>query len=218
MLMLISLFTFGIIIGFIVLYGWIWWRIFSKAGFPGAIGLLMFIPVANLIMPIFLAFSDWPIHRNPSMAGAQRPPASLPTPVLVLIIIFAILPVFALLAAIAIPNLLKAKISANEAIAKGTLQTLSTASEKYATDNHGSYPTSLLDLTSANLPYLNSNYCDESIKGYTYQCEFHSDGYSFKATPEYPGSSGFKSYTIKTGGELTATEGYQNTEEGPRNL
>jgi hypothetical protein len=40
------------------------WRIFSKAGFPGALSLLMLVPLANLIMVFVLAFAEWPALRN----------------------------------------------------------------------------------------------------------------------------------------------------------
>ena len=39
-------------------------KIFSKAGFSWALGLLMLIPIANLVMFLVLAFSDWPIAKE----------------------------------------------------------------------------------------------------------------------------------------------------------
>ncbi len=42
----------------------IYWRIFSKAGYSGAMGLLMFIPIANIIVLCILAFGEWPIYRE----------------------------------------------------------------------------------------------------------------------------------------------------------
>ena len=42
----------------------IWWKIFKKAGYSGALGLLMFIPVINFILLLILAFSKWPIQRQ----------------------------------------------------------------------------------------------------------------------------------------------------------
>jgi len=42
----------------------IWWKIFAKAGYSGALGLLMFVPIANLVMMLVLAFGEWPIHRE----------------------------------------------------------------------------------------------------------------------------------------------------------
>jgi heme/copper-type cytochrome/quinol oxidase subunit 2 len=42
----------------------VWWKIFSKAGYSGAMGLLMFVPIANLIVLLMLAFAEWPILRE----------------------------------------------------------------------------------------------------------------------------------------------------------
>lgn len=39
-------------------------KIFSKAGYHWAMGLLMLIPIANFIMLCVLAFGQWPIHRE----------------------------------------------------------------------------------------------------------------------------------------------------------
>jgi len=40
------------------------WKICSKAGFPGALSLLMLVPVANLILPFYIAFAEWPALRG----------------------------------------------------------------------------------------------------------------------------------------------------------
>jgi len=40
------------------------WRITEKAGFPGAGSLLMLIPLANLFVLCYFAFSEWPIERE----------------------------------------------------------------------------------------------------------------------------------------------------------
>ena len=54
----------------------IWWKIFKKAGYSGALGLLMFIPVINFILLLILAFSKWPIQRQleqlQQQLGTQR--------------------------------------------------------------------------------------------------------------------------------------------------
>lgn len=36
-----------------------YWRIFSKAGFAGALSLLMVVPLVNLIILYVVAFSEW---------------------------------------------------------------------------------------------------------------------------------------------------------------
>jgi|HubBroStandDraft_3_1064219.scaffolds.fasta_scaffold525309_2 hypothetical protein len=40
------------------------WKICSKAGYPGALGLLILIPLANLIMLLVLAFAEWPVLKE----------------------------------------------------------------------------------------------------------------------------------------------------------
>ncbi|MFQ5995043.1 MAG: hypothetical protein ACE5K1_08095 [Acidiferrobacterales bacterium] len=44
------------------------WQIYSKAGFSKWLSLLMLLPLINLIVLYFVAFAEWPVHR-------QRPPA-----------------------------------------------------------------------------------------------------------------------------------------------
>lgn len=39
-------------------------KIFSKAGYCWALGLLMLVPIANIIMVFVLAFADWPILKE----------------------------------------------------------------------------------------------------------------------------------------------------------
>src|SRR5436309_4292329 len=59
----------------------IYWKIFSKAGYSGALGLLMFVPIANIIVLCILAFGNWPIYKElnylrQQVAQGQRYPSS----------------------------------------------------------------------------------------------------------------------------------------------
>ena len=36
------------------------WRICQRAGYPGWLGLLILVPLANLVLLYFLAFARWP--------------------------------------------------------------------------------------------------------------------------------------------------------------
>ena len=47
-------------------------KIFSKAGFCWAFGLLMLIPIANIIMAFFLAFADWPVQKELRLLKQQQ--------------------------------------------------------------------------------------------------------------------------------------------------
>ncbi|MEJ2704526.1 MAG: hypothetical protein P8Z79_19000 [Sedimentisphaerales bacterium] len=38
--------------------------IFHKAGYSWALGLLMLVPIANIILIFVLAFGDWPVRRE----------------------------------------------------------------------------------------------------------------------------------------------------------
>ena len=120
-----------------------------------------------------------------------------------LVEIMIVVAIIALLAAIAIPNLLRAKISANDALAKATLRSLSTSSETFATSNTGNYPGDETSLTGATPPYLNTAYCNRTLSGYTYGCTFGTGAYTHTATPVTVGTSGTTTWTITTGGVLT---------------
>lgn len=39
-------------------------KIFSKAGYSWALGLLLLLPIVNIIMAFFLAFADWPVRKE----------------------------------------------------------------------------------------------------------------------------------------------------------
>ncbi len=49
----------GLIFGIII-----YWKIFSKAGYSGAMALLMLVPIANIIALCILAFGNWPILQE----------------------------------------------------------------------------------------------------------------------------------------------------------
>jgi len=54
-------------------------RIFSKAGFCWAWGLLMLVPIVNMVVLLVLTFSDWPVLRElrqlRQQSGAGKPQA-----------------------------------------------------------------------------------------------------------------------------------------------
>ena len=106
--------------------------------------------------------------------------------------------IIALLAAIAIPNLLRARVNANEAQAQGTLQTISAAAMSYSAVN-GRYPREDSDLLRADPPYLSESYNGKIISGYTYSIRFTPDSYTIIANPETCYTTGTKIFTMKDG-------------------
>jgi prepilin-type N-terminal cleavage/methylation domain-containing protein len=120
-----------------------------------------------------------------------------------LVEIMIVVAIIALLAAIAIPNLLRAKVSANDALAQSTLRALSTAAETYGTGNNGNYPGDINSLTGATPAYLNTNYCDGTARsGFTYDCDMGTGYYTFTATTVTMDTTGTTNFTMKTGGVL----------------
>lgn len=60
-----------------------YWKILDKAGYSGAWSLLLLVPglngIASIGILLFLAFSEWPVLRRPSV-GSQMPPPYIPQP------------------------------------------------------------------------------------------------------------------------------------------
>ncbi len=118
-----------------------------------------------------------------------------------LIEIMIVITIIALLATIAMPNLVKAKIQANETSAQATLRTISSSLENYYALNNA-YPPDTTTLIGATPPYLNSDYFSTIKNGYTYTASV-LDAYSYFITAvPISTSTGLHSYTISTGSVL----------------
>lgn len=52
------------------------WLIFAKAGFPSELSLLMILPGPNLVVLLYIAFAQWPVHRELQrwVQGSGEPP------------------------------------------------------------------------------------------------------------------------------------------------
>ncbi|MCK9555582.1 hypothetical protein M0R36_07185 [bacterium] len=61
-----------LLLGMAALVVIIWWRIVSKTGYPGVLSLLMFVPVANIVLIVILAFTEWPIERENRSLKTKR--------------------------------------------------------------------------------------------------------------------------------------------------
>jgi len=120
-----------------------------------------------------------------------------------LVEIMIVVAIIALLAAIAIPNLLRARLNANETTAQATLKTLATAAESYASANGGIYPATEVAMRNENPPYLNENYTGNR-QGYNFVYTpllvgGAGVGYFATATPINVHTSGNRSFAICTG-------------------
>ncbi len=116
----------------------------------------------------------------------------------IIVIIFAI----GILAAIAIPNILKARMNVNNATAETTVKAISTAIETYRAANNGMYPKAEDELISANPPYLSQAYDNKEIAGHKYLLELNTTSYKIVAKPISCGTTGTNIITVGTDGIL----------------
>ena len=125
-----------------------------------------------------------------------------------LVEVMIVVAIIALLAAIAIPNLLRARVNANEGNAQTTLRALSTSSESFASANNGNYAANIAALTGATPPYLNEDYTAAPRQGYTFACPTMGiAGYTCTAVPVTLNTTGTRSFSICTGGILREAVG-----------
>ncbi len=168
-------------------------------------GLLFFIFPSAVAAIIFGHISRSDIRRS----GGRKTGAGMALAGLVLGYIgIAIIPIILIVAAIAIPNLLRSKMAANEAAAVGSLRTLNVAALAYST-SYGKYPAGLLNLgpaangagPSEDAADLVDSALTRGIKaGYVFHYQMSqttgpdekngSSGYVISADPVLPGSTG----------------------------
>ena len=96
-----------------------------------------------------------------------------------------VLPIM-IVAAIAIPNLLRARMAANEATAVGSLRTINTAVLTYATEYENGFPSSL---RAAGLEPGERATCNHAFLLDTALTSGRRSGYVFTYTPQYPGAA-----------------------------
>jgi type IV pilus assembly protein PilA len=147
-----------------------------------------------------------------------------------LIELLIVVAIILIIAAIAIPNLMKSKIQANEAAAVETLKTLDTSVVMYST-TYGGFPHSIADLgpstggatTSASADLIDSVLATGVKAGYRYTYAVTSSdpsgnvlSYSITATPVSPGVTGQRSfYTDQSGTIRSTTNGTADSSSTP---
>lgn len=121
-----------------------------------------------------------------------------------LVEVMIVVAIIALLAAIAIPNLLRARHNANETAAIGATHTLVAALESYrAAQTPPSYPAALTDLSDASPPYAPASLTDGTNQGYTYAYEQVSTSqYTLTASPETSGVTGTRIFFVDESGVI----------------
>lgn len=120
-----------------------------------------------------------------------------------LVEIMIVVAIIALLAAIAIPNLLRARHNANESAAISTLRTISTAEESYrAAQNPPTYGT-LAQLAAGALPYIDATLATGTKQGYNFAItNLTANTFTCTATPVTPGTTGTRTFSVDQTGVI----------------
>ncbi len=74
--LMIPMILFGLIANVILVIPF--WFIFKKAGFSPWLAVLMFVPVANIIILYVIAFSPWKVVPVGPWSVTQHPPQAFP--------------------------------------------------------------------------------------------------------------------------------------------
>ena len=131
-----------------------------------------------------------------------------------LIELLIVVAIILIIAAIAIPNLLRAKMAANEASAVGSLRTINTASVAYST-SYTTYPSTLASLgpvsgggsaSSTTADLIDSVLSAGSKSGYTftYTAGGSNLSYTLTANPTSPGVTGQRHFFTDQSGVIRA--------------
>lgn len=136
-----------------------------------------------------------------------------------LVEIMIVVAIIGLLAAIAIPNLLRARLNSNESAAKATLRTVSTACESFrAAQNPTRYPFSLFEMT--RIGGSNPEYIDQQLgagrkQGYNFQYRFvNNNQYTVSATPQQLRVTGNRTFFVDESGVIRFDGPFGNPIEG----
>lgn len=122
-----------------------------------------------------------------------------------LIEIMIVIAIIGILAAVAIPALLRARVNANDGSVKGDLRAFSTAVEGYrSAQSPASYPATVGDLTSASPSYLDASWTSPTTKhGHT--LTYTVSGSSFTVTAASQSGQSVTDFCIDHSGVLRTT-------------
>ena len=126
-----------------------------------------------------------------------------------LVEIMIVVAIISLLAAIAIPNLLRARHNANEAAGIAALRTISTACESFrAAQTPPSYPANLAALSSATPAYIDGGLAGATAAGTAKQGYFYTyamvnaNQFTCTASPAVSGTTGTRVFFVDESGVI----------------
>ena len=123
-----------------------------------------------------------------------------------LIELMIVVAIIAIIAAIAIPNLLRSRVQANEASAIYNLRSIISAQGGYFSSN-SRYATEFDELTTATPPFLNGEWGDTQRSGYLFTLEGEETNYAAHANAASYGMTGVRGFYVDASGIIRANVG-----------
>lgn len=122
-----------------------------------------------------------------------------------LIEIMIVIAIISILAAVAIPALLRSRVNANDGSVKGDLKAFSTAVEGYrAAQSPPSYPTTVGALTNANPPYLDASW-DNPVTKHGHMLTYTVSGGNYTLTAASQSGQSVTDFCIDHSGVVRST-------------
>ena len=122
-----------------------------------------------------------------------------------LIELMIVVAIIAIIAAIAIPNLLRSRIQSNESAAISNLRAINTAEVAFHSANNN-YTASFDDLTTATPPYLDGDWA-ATKSGYDFTLGGDANNFTANADPAEEGTTGNRYFFTDASGVIRWAEG-----------
>jgi type IV pilus assembly protein PilA len=182
-------------------------------------GIFFFVLPSAILAVIFGHLSRSDIRRS----GGRKTGGGMATTGLVLGYAgVMVIPLVLIIAAIAIPNLLRAKMLANEGAAVGSLRNINTAVVIYAT-KYGSLPPSLVVLgppsngseSADGAGLIDSVLASGTKSGYVFVYRVHGTEYGVTANPATQGTTGVRYFFLDQTGIIRLETSHPASAESP---
>lgn len=201
-------------------------RRLADSGNSGWLALFLLVPCVNVLFLLYLLFAP----------TTEKPASATPAVILLVAAVVAVLmvPVIGIIAAIAIPSLLRARVSANEAATQGDIRSVISAQAAYSSVSNGAgYAKELRCLARpaeagclpdySGPPFLGTDLEANPMKsGYrrSYSAEATPEGmvegFCYSARPATLNRTGTRSFAGDASGVLVAVAGDRDCCDGPR--
>ena len=129
-----------------------------------------------------------------------------------LVEIMIVVAVIGILALMALPNITRSRLNANETAAASAMKTITSAAVGYRS-THSTYPPDMAALTATTPTYVDTDLGAGSKSGYTFSLAGGTNGFTATGRPAIFQTSGIRSFLVDESGVVRWTD--QNANPSP---